>query len=111
MEINMSMSDAEVSNLEVEILSKRRELHNLVDRANAKRRDLNFLDSDVERETRELRLLERTFHVKVLIDKAEKDGKLEEIKRLDIDVLKNYFNTLGDEDVEILFQELNKTEK
>jgi hypothetical protein len=106
--INMSMSDMEVSKLEVEILSKRRELRNLIDRADAKRRDLNFLVSDVERETRELRLLEKTFSAKVLVDKAEEDGKLEEIKRLDVDGLKKVFSSLWNEDIEILHAELNK---
>lgn len=98
------MSELETSKLEIEILTKRRELHNLVDRADAARRNLNFLNSDIEKERRELVLLERTLRVKVLLDGIRND----EMEKLDIDGLKKVFNALGDEDVELLYAELHK---
>ena len=100
------MSELETSELEIEILKKRRLLHNLVDRADAMRRNLNYLNSDIEKEKRELALLERTLRVKVLLDGYRKD----EMEKLDIEGLKKVFNTLGNEDVELLFAELHKTE-
>jgi hypothetical protein len=98
--------ELETSELEIEILKKRRALHNLIDRADAARRGLNCLNYDIEKEKRELTLLERTLRVKVLLDGYRKD----EMEKLDIESLKKVFNTLGNEDVELLFAELHKTE-
>lgn len=100
------MSELETSELEIEILKKRRDLHNLVDRADAVKRNLNYLTSDIEKERGELKLLERSLRVKVLLDGIRKD----EMEKLDIDSLKKIFGTLGNEDVELLYTELHKKE-
>lgn len=100
------MSELETSAMEIQILKKRRELHNLVDRADAARRNLNYLNSDIERERRELTLLERNLRVKVLLDSVRRD----EMEKLDIDGLKKTFNTLEYEDAELLYAELHKKE-
>lgn len=98
-----------MTELEIKILTKRRELRNLIARSDAMRRDLNYLNSEIEKETRELALLERSHRIEVLIDRIREEGKLEETKGFDIDNLKKIFNTLGREDVEILYKELHKT--
>ena len=93
----------------LEIIRKRRDLHNLLDQSAAKQKDLKYLNEMIEKETKELQLLETALKVDRAMDELNnypndlKDG----LKTWSRARLKILYSDMNDEEIEMLYERIH----